>query len=147
MAGERNPSAKYPRILLKLSGEALAARPASGSISRCCVSWPMRLLAPVSLGVQLALVVGGGNFIRGGQLSALGFDRVVGDRMGMLATVLNALAVAQSCSARGVPALTLSAVAIQGLIEPYRREIACEASRAGQGRGVGRWDGESILFN
>lgn len=72
-----------------------------------------------SASTELALVVGGGNFLRGGQLEGPGIDRITADQMGMLATVLNALALRAALESLGVEARVLSAVAVEGIAEPY----------------------------
>ncbi len=123
---------KYRRILLKLSGEALGGPSGTGLDADVLAYVTRQLQAARALGVEVAIVVGGGNFLRGAQLSAAGFDRVQGDRMGMLATVLNALSLAGTFSARGLPARALSAVEVRGIIDPYRREVADQALRDGE---------------
>jgi uridylate kinase len=131
MGADQPATVRYPRLLIKLSGEALGhdgvgLDPAVLRYAR------QEILSLRQLGTEVALVVGGGNFLRGAQLSAAGFDRVNGDRMGMLATVMNALALAETFRAGGVPALALSAVAVPGIVEGYRREVAQTAMAEGQ---------------
>ena len=122
----------YQRVLLKLSGEALGGPSGAGLDAEVLRFVTEQLRAVGELGAEVAIVVGGGNFLRGAQLSAAGFDRVQGDRMGMLATVLNALALAGSFQQAGVPARALSAIEVRGVVDLYRREVADEALRAGE---------------
>jgi len=122
----------YPRVLLKLSGEALGGESGSGWDSGSLERMGAQVAAARALGVEIAVVVGGGNFLRGAQMSAAGFDRVMGDRMGMLATVLNALSLSQTFKSAGVGAIALSAVEVRGIVDPYRREIALDALEEGK---------------
>ena len=115
---------KYKRVLLKLSGEALAGEKGHGldpdTVSRIC-----RELADVaSLGLELALVIGGGNIFRGLSSSARGMDRSTADYMGMLATILNAMAVQDALEKSGCPTRVLSAINTTELCEPYIRRRA-----------------------
>lgn len=115
---------KYHRILLKLSGEALAGSEGFG------ISWPAvnRLTEEITAvregGVDLGLVVGGGNIIRGASAAMGGMDRVSADYMGMLATVINALAVQDVLEKRGVETRVLTAIRMDELAEPYIRRRA-----------------------
>ena len=116
---------KYKRVLLKLSGEALAGEKGTG-IDPETVKLICREIAEVaSLGVELALVIGGGNIFRGLSTSAKGMDRSNADYMGMLATVMNAVAVQDALEKAGCPTRVLSAIDIRELCEPYihRRAI------------------------
>ncbi len=120
------------RVLLKLSGEALMGEDAFG-INPGIIQ---RLAADIAqiqrAGVQLGLVIGGGNIFRGAGLAGGGFDRVAGDQMGMLATVMNALAMQDHLRRQDVSAHLLSAVAISGIGEPYQRDRALRYLAAGQ---------------
>ena len=116
---------KYRRVLLKLSGEALAGEKGSG-IDPDTVQLICKEIADVSkLGVQLALVIGGGNIFRGLSTSAKGMDRSNADYIGMLATVMNAVAVQDALEKMDCPTRVLSAIDIRELCEPYihRRAI------------------------
>jgi len=116
---------KYKRVLLKLSGEALAGEKGTG-IDPETVKLICREIAEVAaLGVELALVIGGGNIFRGLSTSAKGMDRSNADYMGMLATVMNAVAVQDALEKTGCPTRVLSAIDIRELCEPYihRRAI------------------------
>jgi len=123
---------EYRRVLLKLSGEALGGEAGFGFDPEMLEHVARQITAARALEAEVAIVVGGGNFLRGVSLSAVGFDRVMGDRMGMLATVLNALALANYFESNGIPALALSALEVKGAIEPYRREAAAAALSDGR---------------
>ncbi|MBO6001935.1 MAG: UMP kinase [Mailhella sp.] len=116
---------KYKRVLLKLSGEALAGAKGYGidpeTVQKIC----REVREVSSLGVQLALVIGGGNIFRGLSSSAKGMDRANADYIGMLATVMNAVAVQDALEKSGCPTRVMSAIEIQELCEPYihRRAI------------------------
>ena len=122
----------YSRLLLKLSGEALSAEQGFGIdtsvLNRVCAE-----IADIqSLGAQIAIVIGGGNFFRGLGASAQGFERASADYIGMLATVMNALAVQQALQQIGLEARVQSAISISPVSEPYVRMRAIkhlEASR------------------
>lgn len=115
---------KYRRVLLKLSGEALAGQNGFG-IDPQTVSDICREVAEVAaMGLELALVIGGGNIFRGLSSSARGMDRSTADYMGMLATILNAMAVQDALEKAGCPTRVLSAIATTELCEPYIRRRA-----------------------
>ena len=115
---------KYKRVLLKLSGEALAGEKQIGidphTVSKICAE----IADVVDMGREVALVIGGGNIFRGLSASAEGMDRSSADYMGMLATVLNALAVQDALEKTGHPTRVLSAIAMQEVCEPYVRRRA-----------------------
>ena len=114
---------KYSRVLLKLSGEAFAD--ADNSISPRVVESIARQLADVcELGVQVGVVVGGGNIFRGASPRAHGMDRSSADHMGMLATVINALALSDACEQVGLSTRVMTAISMQELAEPYIRRRA-----------------------
>ncbi|MBI5515595.1 MAG: UMP kinase [Deltaproteobacteria bacterium] len=120
------PGVKYRRILLKMSGEALCAREGGFGLDAGAVGLLADELTQAwrELGVQLALVVGGGNIFRGLGASASGMDRSQADYMGMLATVMNALALQDALEKRGVPTRVMTALAMQQIAEPYIRRRA-----------------------
>jgi uridylate kinase len=121
--GDVNPPAKpaYQRILLKLSGEALMGSDSFG-INRETVDRIVSEVKEVSdLGVQVAIVIGGGNIFRGVSQGAVGMDRATADYMGMLATVINALALADAMNRGGLVARVQSALSIEPVVEPYIR--------------------------
>lgn len=115
---------KYRRVLLKLSGEALAGDRQTGidppTVSKIC----KEIATVVDLGLEVALVIGGGNIFRGLSASAAGMDRSSADYMGMLATVLNALAMQDALEKNGHATRVLSAIAMQAVCEPYVRRRA-----------------------
>jgi len=115
---------KYRRVLLKLSGEALAGEQKTGiepaTVERICAE----IGSVLDLGLEVALVIGGGNIFRGLSASAKGMDRSSADYMGMLATVLNALAVQDVLEKLGHPTRVLSAIAMQEVCEPFVRRRA-----------------------
>ena len=114
---------RYDRVLLKLSGEAFAD--ADNSISPTVVPSIAAQLAEVAAdGVQIGVVVGGGNIFRGTAPQATGMDRSSADNMGMLATVINALALQDACENQGLATRVQSAVSMQELAEPYIRRRA-----------------------
>jgi len=120
---EPNPPAApaYPRILLKLSGEALMGNDSFG-INRETVDRIVREVKEVSeMGVQIGIVIGGGNIFRGVSQGAAGMDRATADYMGMLATVINALALADAMNRGGLVARVQSALSIEPVVEPYIR--------------------------
>jgi uridylate kinase len=114
----------YTRALLKLSGEALAGDKASGLDFHVIEAFAEEVKAVHALSVQLALVVGGGNIIRGATASREGLDRVSADYMGMLATVINALALQDVLEKIGVNTRVMTAIRMESLAEPYIRRRA-----------------------
>jgi len=115
---------KYRRILLKLSGEALMGEQSFGIDEKVVASIAEELAEVHSLGVQIAIVVGGGNIIRGVAASHRGLDRVTGDNMGMLATVINALALQDALEKQNVPTRVQTAIEIREVAEPVIRRRA-----------------------
>jgi len=114
----------YTRALLKLSGEALAGEKGSGLDFHAVEAFAEEVKAVHALGVHLALVVGGGNIIRGATASREGLDRVSADYMGMLATVINALALQDVLEKIGVDTRVMTAVRMESVAEPYIRRRA-----------------------
>jgi len=114
---------RFNRILLKLSGEALAGK--GDAIDPATITRIAREIKAVhDLGVQIAVVIGGGNIFRGLRAQDYGMERVVADHMGMLATVINALALAGALRAEGVKAVVMSAIEMRGIAEPFVRDRA-----------------------
>ena len=109
----------YKRVLLKLSGEALQGQKGHGIDPKTCRRIADEIKEIWELGVEVAIVVGGGNIFRGIQASADGFNRVSADYMGMLATILNGVALQDSLGRSGVPAHVQTAIEIQELAEPF----------------------------
>ncbi len=122
----------YHRILLKLSGESLAAEQSSGIDPQRVADYATQIKEIVDAGVQVAIVVGGGNIFRGLKGAAQGFDRVKGDQMGMLATVINALAISSALEAIGQPAQVFTAIGMFPIGEPYSKWRAIDAMQAGE---------------
>jgi len=115
---------KYKRILLKLSGEALMGGDPFG-INRQTIDRIVNEVAQVmALGVEMGVVIGGGNIFRGVALGAAGMDRATADYMGMLATIMNALALADVMRQKGINARVQSAINIEQIVEPYIRPKA-----------------------
>ena len=118
------PSPHYKRILLKLSGEALMGDQPYGIDPAVATGIAEDVAEIQSLGVQTAVVIGGGNIFRGLAASARGMDRSTGDYMGMLATVINALALQDALEKNGVPTRVLTAIEMRAVAEPFIRRRA-----------------------
>ncbi|HYK59688.1 MAG TPA: UMP kinase [Bryobacteraceae bacterium] len=116
--------AAYRRILLKLSGEVLAGQQPFGIDSERVGSLAAEIADVARAGAQIGLVVGGGNFFRGVAAAAKNMDRVTADHMGMLATVINALALQDALEKTGIPARVMTAIEIHQVAEPYIRRRA-----------------------
>ena len=114
----------YRRILLKISGEALLGQRSYGVDPEVCVFIARQVHEVVDHGIQVAVVVGGGNIFRGLAASARGMERATGDYIGMLATVMNALALQDALEKEGVPTRVMSAIAMNEVAEPYIRRRA-----------------------
>ena len=122
----------YKRILLKLSGEALMGDEAFG-INRATIVRMVEEVAEVTrMGVQVAVVIGGGNIFRGVAGGSVGMDRATADYMGMLATVMNALALADAMDKAGLTARVMSAIGIDQVVEPYVRPKALQYLEEGK---------------
>ena len=127
-----DPRPAHKRILLKLSGEALMGDDAFG-INRATIVRMVEQVAEVThLGVQVAVVIGGGNIFRGVAGGSVGMDRATADYMGMLATVMNALALADTMDKAGLTARVMSAIAIEQVVEPYVRPKALQYLEEGK---------------
>jgi uridylate kinase len=122
----------YARALLKLSGEALAGERGYGIDFKVVEAFADELQAVHAGGSQLSLVVGGGNILRGTTASQQGVDRVSGDYMGMLATVINALAVQDILERKGVQTRVMTAIRMESLAEPYIRRRALRHMEKGR---------------
>ena len=118
------PDPKYKRILLKLSGEALMGGRRSGIDSDVLADIADEIREVSRMGVQIAIVIGGGNIFRGVTGATQGIDRVAGDHMGMLATVINALALQDSLERRDVPTRVTTAITMAEVAEPFLRRRA-----------------------
>lgn len=115
---------KYKRILLKLSGEALMGGESLGIDPRVLDRMALEIGQLVGIGVQIGLVIGGGNLFRGASLHAAGMDRVTGDHMGMLATVMNALAMRDALERSNISSAIMSAIPMSGIVDHYDRRKA-----------------------
>lgn len=118
---------KYSRILLKLSGESLMGEQRYGIDTNRLNQYAEQISALVASGVQVAIVIGGGNIFRGLQGAAKGFDRVTGDQMGMLATVINSLALGSALQAIGTAARVFTAINMYPIGQHYSPRAAIEA--------------------
>jgi uridylate kinase len=114
----------YGRILLKLSGEALAGERGIGFDFATLDRFAQEVKEVVDLGVSMGLVIGGGNIVRGSQLSQMGMDRVGADYMGMLGTVINALAMQDALEKKDVDTRVMTAIRMEEVAEPYIRRRA-----------------------
>jgi uridylate kinase len=125
MRGAEGTSAlRYPRVLLKLSGEALAGDTKFGFDFERLTFFAQQIHDIVDAGCEVGLVIGGGNIVRGAQLSRMGMDRVGADYMGMLGTVINALALQDALEKRGLDTRVMTAIRMEELAEPYIRRRA-----------------------
>ena len=118
------PKAQFSRVLLKLSGQALAPPSGFGIDADVLGNLALELKEVLELGVQLAMVIGAGNMVRGSEFEARGMDRTAADHMGMLATVINALALQDSLERTGIKTRVMSAIEMQAVCEPYIRRRA-----------------------
>ena len=122
----------YKRVLLKLSGESLMGAQGHGIDSDRLADYARQIKQAVDDGVQVAIVIGGGNIFRGLQGASRGFDRVKGDQMGMLATVINSLALSSALGAVGQPSRVLTAIDMHPIGEHYSKWRAIEAMEQGK---------------
>ncbi|MCE7994543.1 MAG: UMP kinase [Roseivirga sp.] len=132
---------KYKRVLLKLSGEALMGNQQYGIDSERLEQYAMEIKAIHEQGVELAIVIGGGNIYRGVQAEASGIDRVQGDYMGMLATVINAMAIQSTLEKHGMYTRLMSGIKMEAVCEPFIRRRAVRHLEKGRivifGAGIG----------
>ncbi len=122
---------KYKRILLKLSGEALTGEVDFGIDPKILDQMALEIGQLVGIGVQVGLVIGGGNLFRGAALQEAGLDRVTGDHMGMLATVMNALAMRDALERSNIATQVMSAIPMSGVVDHYDRRKAMRALNNG----------------
>jgi len=127
-----NSSSDYQRILVKLSGEALMGDDSYGVNKKTIDQISQELVSVKSLGIQLAVVIGGGNIFRGVAPAASGMDRATADYMGMLATVMNALALQDALKRAGCQARVVSALNLEQVAEPYIRGKSIRYLEQGQ---------------
>lgn len=115
---------RYKRVLLKLSGEALTGGERFGIDPKVLDQMALEIGQLVGIGVQVGVVIGGGNLFRGAALQEAGLDRVTGDHMGMLATVMNGLAFRDALERAGVPCRVMSSIQMSGVVDHYDRRNA-----------------------
>lgn len=127
----RRQDRKYKRILLKLSGEALMGDVDFGIDPKVLDRIAVEVGQLVGLGVEIGMVIGGGNLFRGAALHAAGMERVTGDHMGMLATVMNALAMRDALERASIPTRVMSAIPMSGVVEHYDRRTAIRHLKSG----------------
>lgn len=132
-----NLQPKYKRILLKLSGEALMGDMDFGIDPKVLDRMALEIGQLIGIGVQVGLVIGGGNLFRGAALSDAGMDRVTGDHMGMLATVMNALAMRDALERSNISTRVMSAIPMSGVVEHYDRRRAVRDLK----------DGDVVIFS
>ncbi len=123
---------KYKRILLKLSGEELMGSAGFGIDPKVLDKMALEIGQLVGIGVQVGLVIGGGNLFRGAALSEAGLDRVTGDHMGMLATVMNALAMGDALQRSNISSNVMSAIPMSGVVDHYDRRKAVRLLGSGE---------------
>ena len=123
---------KYKRVLIKLSGEAFKGKTAYGIDAPTVTSVARQIKRVVDMGVEVAIVVGAGNFWRGATAAEAGIDRVTADYAGMLATVINALSLQDSLEKLGVVTRTQSAIVVEQVAEPYLRRVAIRHMEKGR---------------
>ncbi|WP_101690382.1 UMP kinase [Dysgonomonas massiliensis] len=124
--------AKYNRILLKLSGESLMGDQQYGIDTKRLNEYAEQIKSISEMGVQISIVIGGGNIFRGLSGASKGFDRVKGDQMGMLATVINSLALSSALTAAGVKSRVMTAIRMEPIGEIYTKWKAIEAMDNGE---------------
>ena len=123
---------RYHRVLLKLSGEALMGEDSYGINRATILRMVQEIHEVVTMGVRLGVVIGGGNIFRGVAGGSVGMDRATADYMGMLATVMNSLALADAMRQEGITARVMSAIAIDQVVEPYVRPKALQYLEEGK---------------
>jgi uridylate kinase len=123
---------KYRRVLLKISGEALMGDQGFGIDIKACLKFAEEVKSAIALGAQMCLVIGGGNIWRGTTGAAAGMERAQADHMGMLATVMNALAMQNALEQVGVATRVQSAIAMQSICEPFIRRRAIRHMEKGR---------------
>lgn len=132
MSASKDRSPRYNRILLKLSGEALAGDEGFGIDPKVLDAMSLEIGQLVGIGVQVGLVIGGGNLFRGAALQASGLDRVAGDHMGMLATVMNGLALRDALERSNIRTRLMSAIPMSGIVEHYDHRNAIRNLKNGE---------------
>lgn len=121
----------YKRVLLKLSGESLGGPQGKGISEEMLAAYASEIAAAARAGLQIGIVIGGGNIFRGLQGAGKGFDRVDGDKMGMLATVINSIGLAMAIRSEGVPATVFTATPMEPVARYYMRDDAVKVMEEG----------------
>ena len=129
---DSDPALRYRRVLLKISGEALAGDRGFGIDAKVVDHLTDEIRSLAEMGVSLGIVIGGGNIVRGAMASKDGMDRVQADYMGMLATVINALAVQDLLETKGVETRVMTAIRMEQIAEPYIRRRALRHMERGR---------------
>ncbi|MDF1642868.1 MAG: UMP kinase [Pseudomonadales bacterium] len=122
---------RYKRVLLKLSGEALTGGERFGIDPKVLDQMALEIGQLIGIGVQVGVVIGGGNLFRGAALQEAGLDRVTGDHMGMLATVMNGLAFRDALERSGIPSRVMSSIPMSGVVDHYDRRNAIRFLNSG----------------
>jgi len=128
----KKPIMQYKRILLKLSGESLMGEQGYGIDANRLNDYAEQISEIAGMGVQIGIVIGGGNIFRGLSGASKGFDRYKGDQMGMLATVINGLALASALNAMGTQSRVLTAIRMEPVGEYYSKPVAMDALNKGE---------------
>lgn len=131
MPSQSTTQTRYKRVLLKLSGEALIGDHEFGIDPKVLDRMAVEIDSLVSIGVQVAIVIGGGNLFRGAVLNEAGMDRVTGDHMGMLATMMNGLAMRDALERSNIQSRVMSAIPMSGIVEHYDRREAMRDLKGG----------------
>lgn len=132
MLAAKKTDRKYKRVLLKLSGEQLMGSEGFGIDPKVLDKMALEVGQLVGIGVQVGLVIGGGNLFRGAALNKAGLDRVTGDHMGMLATVMNALAMRDALERSNISSNVMSAIPMSGMVDHYDRRKAIRQLENGE---------------
>ena len=120
------PETEHKRILLKFSGESVAGNDEHGIDPKILDQMADSVKSCIDLGTEIGIVIGGGNLFRGEKLNKAGMDRVAGDHMGMLATVMNGIALRDALERAGIKTRVMSAISMSGIVEHYDRRLAIQ---------------------
>ena len=120
------PETEHKRILLKFSGESVAGNDEHGIDPKILDQMADSVKSCMDLGTEIGIVIGGGNLFRGAKLNKAGMDRVAGDHMGMLATVMNGIALRDALERAGIKTRVMSALSMSGIVEHYDRRLAIQ---------------------
>ena len=137
----------YKRVLLKLSGEALLGDRSYGIDPKRIAQYAKEIKSVTELGLEVAVVIGGGNIFRGVSAASNGIDRVQGDYMGMLATVINGMALQSALEEENVQTRLQTAIKIEAVAEPYIKRKAVRHLEKKKSSDFWRWNGKSFFYN